>query len=221
MKQAGRQWNRKLEAALKSFGLVKSKLDPCVFYNHDLDLIVAVYVDDILIFWKDAKTLAKIKESLSSTFKMKDLGAATNCVGIRIKQTDQYIELDQAMYINEILERFNMQNSHVISTPSDNNVKLSKHLGSSSNLDEEALSHIPYQQAVGCLLYLTQCTRPDLEFAVNDVSRFNSNYRMAHWQAVKRIMRYLNGTKHLKLRYLKVGNEDLHGFCDSDFASVL
>lgn len=61
-------------------------------------------------------------------------------------------------------------------------------MGSSSNLNDEALDRIPYQQAVGCLLYLTQCTRPDLEFAVNEVSRFNSNYRMAHWQAVKRIM---------------------------------
>lgn len=218
LKQAGREWNRKLENALKSFGLKKSKLDPCVFYNHSLDLIVSIYVDDILIFWINPDTLAELKASLSSNFKMKDLGTAKNCLNIRINQTDEFIELDRTAYIEEILERFGMKECKPVATPSDINVKLSKHLGS-SDIDEEELSKIPYQAAVGSLLYLTQCTRPDIQFAVNDVSRFNSNYRIPHWTAVKRIMRYLNGTKDLKLRYTKGGRSELHGFCDSDYAS--
>lgn len=210
LKQAGRQWNRKLEDALKSFGLKKSKLDPCIFYNHNLDLIVVIYVDDILIFWRDPKTLAKIKSSLSSTFKMKDLGTATHCIGVRIKQTNEYIEIDQTTYINEILERFRMENSKPVATPSDTNVKLSKDLGKSDEVNDEELKKIPYQAAVGCLLYLTQWSRPDIAFAVNDVSRFNSNYRFSHWIAVKRILRYLNGTKNLRLRYTKGGKNELH-----------
>lgn len=157
-------------------------------------------------------------------FSMKDLGSATNCVGIRINQTEDYIELDQLPYINEILERFGMENSMPISTPSDVNVKLSMHLGSSNEITDEELRRIPYQAAVGCLLYLTQCTRPDITFAVNDVSRYNSNFNISHWKAVKRIFRYLNGTKDLKLRYSKHVNEnshEIHGFCDSDYASDL
>lgn len=190
-----------------------------VFYNHNLELIVVIYVDDILIFWRDPQELAKVKAFLSSTFKMKDLGPAKNCVGIRITQTDEYIALDQTRYINEILERFNMQNSKPVATPSDNNVKLSTDLGSYDKVSEDELKKIPYQAAVGCLLYLTQCTRPDITFAVNDVSRFNSNYRIPHWTAVKRIMRYLNGTKQMRLRYTRSGNCELHGYCDSDYAS--
>lgn len=76
LKQASRQWNHKLEQALKSFGLTKSKVDPCVFYNHKMDLIVAIYVDDILILWRDPGTLAKFKQSMSESFKMKDMCSA-------------------------------------------------------------------------------------------------------------------------------------------------
>lgn len=75
-------------------------------------------------------------------------------------------------------------------TPSDPNQKLSIAMLN----PEEDVGNIPYQEAVGCLLYLVQCTRPDIAFAVSDVSRFNSKYGRVHWTAVKRIMRYLKGT---------------------------
>lgn len=79
--------------------------------------------------------------------------------------------------------------------------------------------NIPYQEAVGSLLYLTQGTRPDIAFAVNDVSRFNSNFGIQHWKAVKRIIRYLKGSINLKLVYSKIGNQQLSGYTDADWAS--
>ncbi|XP_036341057.1 secreted RxLR effector protein 161-like [Rhagoletis pomonella] len=112
-----------------------------------------------------------------------------------------------------------MENCKPISTPSDPNVKLSKDFGSNKNSTESELKRIPYQEAVGCLLYLSQATRPDIAFAVNDVSRFNSTYNLAHWTAVKRIFRYLKGTADLKLRYSKESGSDIYGFCDADYAS--
>lgn len=218
LKQAGRQWNQKLVKALKSFDLMQSKIDPCVFYNHNLDLMVAIYVDDILIFWRDNETLMKIKQSLSNTFKMKDMGLAKHCLNIRLNQGDGFIELDQSIYIKLILERFNMQDSKPVFTPQDTSVKLSVKAIPDEVIDESALKQIPYQEAVGCLLYLSQCTRPDIANAVVNVSRFNTNYRMTHWTAVKRIFRYLNGTINLKLRY-SYSAENLSGYTDADWAS--
>ena len=73
---------------------------------------------------------------------------------------------------------------------------------------------------MGGLLYLVQGTRPDIAFAVGDVSRFNSCYGKAHWLAVKRIVRYLKGTKHLKLKYTNNReNIGLLGYSASDWAS--
>lgn len=79
-------------------------------------------------------------------------------------------------------------------------------------------SEIPYQQAVGSILYLTQGSRPDIAYAVNYVSRFNNCFSKSHWMAVKRIMRYLKGTSHLKLAFKK-SDGGAFGYCDADWAS--
>lgn len=216
LKQAGRQWNLKLDAALLDFGLGKSKLDPCVYYAGKMELIVAIYVDDFLIFYKTERTLNEIKKFLSSTFKMKDIGPAKSCLGININQGDDYIELDQTSYINDILDHYGMKDCKPMGTPSDTNQKLSVQTFSPEN---SLVGQVPYQEAVGSLLYLTQATRPDIAFAVNDVSRFNNNHSDIHWKAIKRIFRYLSGTKHYKLKYTRKGLTDLHIYCDADWAS--
>lgn len=143
-------------------------------------------------------------------FKMKDLGRATNIVGINIEYTEEGIAINQKRYIESVLKRFGMENAKSAVTPSDVAQKLLiKMIGAG----DSALENIPYQQAVGCLLYLVQGTRPDIAFAVNDVSRFNSSHAQPHWTAVKRIMRYLSGTLDYKIlnRY---GGGDLVGFTD-------
>lgn len=178
LKQASRQWNHKLERALQSFGLRKSKVDPCVFYNRELDLIVAIYVDDILILWRDPNTLAKFEQSLSESFKMKDMGRAKQILGIRINQGDNFIELDQYAYIKSILERFNMENSKSADTPGETSVKLSAKPSEEEVNDERDIDRIPYREAIGSLLYLSERTRPDISHMVTNLSRFNSNYRM-------------------------------------------
>lgn len=215
LKQAGRVWNLKLEEGLKSFGLRKSQMDPCIYYEEEMKLIVAIYVDDLLILWKDEKTLTKLKNSLCEKFKMKDLGRATSCIGIQINQKQDIIELDQQNYIEDILKRFGMQDCKPLGNPSDINQKLSINMES----DHEGTENIPYQQAVGCLLYLAQCTRPDIAFSVNNASRFNTNFTLAHWKAIKRIMRYLKSTIDYRLTFRKRANFDITGYSDADWAS--
>ena len=75
-----------------------------------------------------------------------------------------------------------------------------------------------YQSAVGCLLYLSTGTRPDIAFAVGNVARFSANPTTRHWIGVKRIFRYLKGTPDLGLHYSRSDNEDLIGYSDSDWA---
>jgi len=110
-----------------------------------------------------------------------------------------------------------MDDSKPVGTPSDVNVKLSV----ADVTDKNSLvGKVPYQEIIGSLLYLSQTTRPDIAFAVNDASRFNANHSETHWKAVKRILRYLNGTKGLKLRFTKNGpNTGLQAFTDADWGS--
>lgn len=218
LKQAGRQWNKKLDRALHEFGLKNCKMDPCIYYSADLKLIIAIYVDDFLIFYEKAEKLQEIMTLLSHTFKMKDMGTAKGCIGIRITQKDDCIELDQSVYIEEILKRFGMTESKPSGTPSDTNCKLSLNM-ETEEADETELKNIPYQEAVGSLLYLAQGTRPDIAFAVNNVSRFNSNYTMAHWKSVKRILRYIRGTTNYKLTFSFEKTGEIIGYSDADWAS--
>lgn len=218
LKQAGRQWNSKLCGKLKDFGLKKCTMDPCVFYTSSLNLIVAIYVDDFLIFYRSEGELQKLQSQLCDAFKMKDMGPAKGCIGIRIKQSLNEIELDQAVYTESILKRFGMEACKPACTPSDTSTKLSINMETDEATEEE-LRKIPYQEAVGSLLYLAQATRPDIAFAVNDVSRFNATYTMGHWKAVKRIMRYLKGTLKFKLSFNTENPGRLIGFSDADWAS--
>eukprot|EP00961_Rhodomonas_salina_P012561 169185-Rhodomonas_salina.1 len=58
-----------------------------------------------------------------------------------------------------------------------------------------------YQQLIGGLMYAAVLTRPDISFAVNQCARFMSNPGPEHVAAAKHILKYLKGTKHLKLTY--------------------
>lgn len=183
-------------------------------------MIVAIYVDDFLIFYEHDSELMKLKSKLCDAFKMKDMGSAKGCIGIRINQTTKSIELDQSIYIVEILKRFGMDTCKPACTPSDTNTKLSLDMPT-DNTTAEDLKKIPYQEAVGSLLYPAQGTRPDISFAVNDVSRYNSRFNVAHWKAVKRIFRYLKGTINLRLCFFPENTDRIIGFSDADWASDL
>jgi len=77
----------------------------------------------------------------------------------------------------------------------------------------------PYREAVGSLMYLAICTRPDIAYAVGVLSRFSNDPGMAHWKAVKHLMRYLRGTMDMKLTYAPDRSKDLFTtYTDADFA---
>jgi hypothetical protein len=77
------------------------------------------------------------------------------------------------------------------------------------------MRNIPYHEAVGSLMYASLGTRPDVTYAVQAVSRFSKNPGLPHWDAVKRIFRYLKGTKDLWLSYGGKAKE-LTGYADAD-----
>ena len=74
---------------------------------------------------------------------------------------------------------------------------------------------VPYHEAVGSLNYCTVTTRPDIAFPVSLLAQFMENPGRIHWEAVKRVFRYLLGTKDWKLTYGTIGN-GLKGYTDAD-----
>ena len=79
--------------------------------------------------------------------------------------------------------------------------KLSKSQCPQDENERAEMEKVPYVSSVGSLMYAQVCTRPDIAFAVNALGRYLSNPGLSHWKAVKKVMRYLQGTKDYMLTY--------------------
>lgn len=177
---------------------------------------IAVWVDDFLIFTTDKNKATDIKTKLMVEFCMKDLGVIQHCIGINIKRNREtgFIIISQEKYIKLILERFGMSDCKPVQTPMEVNTKFDKR-------PENEDSNFPYTEAVGCLVYLVQVTRPDITHAVNKLSQHCNNPGIQHWIGVKRVMRYLQATRSLKLCYVKENSKEITGYCGADWAADL
>ena len=94
-----------------------------------------------------------------------------------------------------------MEGCKPVSTP----LELGSHLDSSqqpiSDVDKEQMINIPYRSAIGSLMYLSTCTRPDISAAVSELSKFSQNPGVAYWEGVKRVLLYVRGTVGKGLLY--------------------
>jgi hypothetical protein len=174
-------------------------------FSGDDFIILLLYVDDMLIVGKNVSRIAELKKSLSKSFSMKDLGPAKQILGMRIERdrSSNKLYLSQEKYIEKVLCKFRMDNAKAVSCPLAAYFKLSTKQCPTTNEKKKKMRNVPYASAVGSLMYAMVCTRPDIAHAVSTVSRFMSNPRRPHWEAVKLILRYLWGSTNLKLCFGK------------------
>jgi hypothetical protein len=181
------------------------------FYNGTKVAHILVYVDDLLIFANHEDILLLTKELLHSRFKIKDLGPAQKFLGMRLLRTNNAIYLYQDMKINELAQSYGLQDAKLVSTPMTQGLQLDR---------EDANINVQYQSAIGSLNYLQNCTRPDISYAVNYLSRFNLYSGKRHWQAIQRIIKYLKSTSDYSIVFKK-GHNDIVDICcysDADWA---
>jgi hypothetical protein len=190
---------------LKEQGFRACQTDHCVYIKwvDNCFILIVLYVDDLIIASNSIALTADFKKEVSARYKMKDLGELHWCLGMRVlrNRKERKISLDQAKYIGDVLERFSMTDCHPIATPSNAGVRLSKEMSPTTAEGKRAMERYPYKSAVGSLMYAMTGTRPDIANAVSLVSRFMSNPGLQHWQAVKRILRYLKGTRELGITF--------------------
>jgi len=123
-------------------------------------------VDDLLLASKSIKVLHKVNSELNKLFKMKDLGPVHEILGIQIERdgdTDS-IKISQKKYINEIVGRFGMNSCKTVSTPLASGIKISKEMEPKTADKIKLMENKPYRELIGCLNYLTNTTRPNIQF---------------------------------------------------------
>ena len=217
LKQASRVWNETFDEFVCSIGFQVSGFDPCLYIKivEDQCVLVLVYVDDVLVTGSSLELIARTKADLKTRFEMTDSGKCAFVLGIELLDgADGSVKMCQRRYVDDILKRFGMEDCKAVASPVD----MSSRLVSS---DAATKVDAPFREAVGALMHLTTATRPDIAYAVGYVSRFMENPQEDHWIAVKRILRYLQGTKTHGINYKPSDKIDFRGYSDADWAGDL
>jgi hypothetical protein len=173
-------------------------------------------VDDLIILGKDLNSIDKVKERLRAEFEMKDLGELQYFLGIQVQRdrSKRRLHINQSGYISSILERFGMDDSKLAPTPIATGTTLHKAIDGDTLVDLK-----PYQSMVGSQMYAMLCTRPDIAYAVSQVSQHSSAPTATHQSTGKRGFRYLNATSTMGITYDGSNGLTLEAYCDADYAA--
>jgi histone deacetylase 1/2 len=215
LKQAPRAWYSRLCHKLQSLGFVSSKADTSLFFYRKGGHIIfmLVYVDDIIVASTSQEAVKTLLQDLHRDFAIKDLGELHYFLGIQVKRKKGELLMTQERYAADILKRVNMQLCKAVNTPLSTAERLSITSGTRLGSDDSTR----YRSIVGALQYLT-LTRPDISFSVNKVRQFLHSPTTTHWEAVKRILRYVKGTIGFGLKIRKSESMLVSAFADADWA---
>ena len=153
-----------------------------------------------------------------------DLGTVCFVIGITVAwdRPNHTVMLLQMALIDKIIAQFGQKNASPAPVPMDPGLKLWRPDYKKLSCDKlDQITKLPYRSLVGCLLYLSIGTRPDITYAVQQLSQFLDCYTYAHWNTALWVVQYLLGTRNHKLQLGGTNPITLLGFTNSDWASCL
>ncbi|XP_070054634.1 uncharacterized mitochondrial protein AtMg00810-like [Nicotiana tomentosiformis] len=169
----------------------------------------------------DLSLIEETKNKLQQSFKIKDLGELKYFLKIEFAQSKEGILMHQRKYALELISDMGLAGAKRVGSPLELSHKLTssefdKHIGDTS----DALLGDPsvYQRLLGRLLYLT-ITRPDIAYAVQNLSQFMHSPKVLHMEVVVRLVRYIKSSPGMGILMSYVALNTLTAFCDADWAS--
>ncbi|CAI7881093.1 unnamed protein product [Closterium sp. NIES-53] len=182
-----------LRSTLAALGFAPCTDEPSMFLRTDTLLppfYVLVYVEDLIFANADTESLTLVKSELQKRHNCTDLGELRSYLGLQITRdrARRTVTLTQSHMVHQVLQRFGFQFSLPEPTPLSTGHSLS-----APPSDESVEPSGPYLELVGCLMYLMTCTRPDLAYPLSLLARYMApgRHRKVHWDAAKRVLRYL------------------------------
>lgn len=162
-------------------------------------------MDDTLIIASSLQMLQTVKGLLSLEFSMTDLGQLSFFLGVQaeINKEIRIISIHQKHYIRKLLEKIGMLDAKSAITPEVAGLVLSKEHAPKNEEERKQMEAVPYLMLVGCLLWISNWTRPDVEHATSCVLQYLADPGQVHWVAAKRILCYLKGMMELGLQYCR------------------
>ncbi|CAI7895273.1 unnamed protein product [Closterium sp. NIES-54] len=223
LRQVPRKWNYTLRTALVALGFTPSTADPSLFLRTDTSLppfYVLVYIDDLVFATSDTEALTLVKSELQKRHTCTDMSQLRSYLGLRFTRdrARRTITLTQSHMVHQVLQHFGFQFSSPQPTPLSTGHSLS-----APPSDESVEPSGPYPELVGCLMYVMTCTRPDLVYPLSLLARYVApgSHRKVHWDAAKRVLRYLCSTSGMGLVLRGRGPVVLTGHADASWVDDL
>lgn len=166
-----------MSTTLLDWGFIASQADASLFIyrKQNVDLVLLIYVDDIIITSSSDAILTNLLTFLGTKFEVKDLEPLHFFLGIQVSRSHSGLHLSQTKYIRDLLTKTNLLDSKHVATPMA--------LQPLSLYDGDLLLEpTSFRSLVGALKYCTM-TRPDISFAVNKLCQFLHASTTVHYQA--------------------------------------
>ncbi|KAG8472009.1 hypothetical protein CXB51_036953 [Gossypium anomalum] len=211
---APRAWFSKLGEFLLMSQFVLAKSDGLLFIRNTegVCLYVLMYVDDLIVTGNHQRIIDEFVTTLDTKFSLKDLGPLSYFLGIEVLPTTKGLFLSQQNYVCDLLKKAKMDQAKGSPTLMVTSTTLSQHVGSAVENTSD------YRSIVGALQYVV-ITRPDIVFAINRVCQFMHEPLDQHFNAVKRILRYLRNTMDYGLHFTRANSLDLVGYSGADWGT--
>ena len=231
LKQAANVWFKELvDILLHRMGFKQLQSDIVVF-TKDVEggrLMIGGHVDDLLAIAPSEKALNDFQQELAKHLRVKH-GDLDTFLGVQARQNLETgtITIHQKRKVVDLLTEFGMLDSRPVSTPMQPNIELSRADCPTTEEERQGIDQRRYRSGVGSLMHIMVMTRPDICAAVKVLSEALDNPSHKHVDALKWLLRYLNGTQGYGITYLghsdprQKGRElslELHGYYDADWA---
>ena len=229
LKQASYLWQKDVKAFMIINSWTPCKLDENLYYRYSHTnhlMMVGTYVDDILSAYHpdDKKEFMLFVDSMKKRFTLKEIGAPTSILGMRVlyDTRQRVLSLDHYQYIDQLLLKYNMKNAKISATPASEELLGPEHCPSMESEKRIMQQQYPYRKLMGELIYLANTSRPDISHIVGVLSRFTENPGKKHWEAAKRVLRYLAGTQEVGLMFHGTHRNtnkafQIEGYSDADW----
>ena len=214
LKQSGRMWNHCLADALIEYGLTRCQKDDCIFVDREKMFVVATFVDDLLILPRNQADVTHFVKFLQSKFKLVYNGKINKFLGTHFVVEKDSLLISAKSKIIELANKCGIDKYRKANTPMRPSELLYPDENGTFFEDIEL-----YQSVTGSLLFIARLIRPEILFAVIQLTKFASNPLKVHYEAALRIVQYLFNTVDLVLKFEKPKFMSLTGFSDSDWAN--
>ena len=220
LKQAPRAWHKKLHSVLQGeMGYTACSSDPGLYVQHSEQhgsTYIIVYVDDLLVAARSMERINAAKQAVAAHFDTRDLGEPKCFIGLEISRdrTARTLAIRQQQLISEVIQKYGQGSAAGREVPMA--------LGTQLYADGQQLqSGVPYAALVGSLMYLSQCTRPDLAYSAGLLARLMAQPTEEAWTAAKGVVKYLRATPDVGIVFGATADAKvLHtvGYTDADYA---